>query len=254
MADAALIQSLVRGLDILTLVAESPDGLRLNALADATGLKLPTVHKLARTLVHRGFLARASRPVRYQLGRAALEIAEAHWHSNLLRRAPDVLRRICSHFGRATATLCEVIGGEVINVLRMSPERPGVVERPVSRAMMPYSSASALVFQAWWTEQERSAYRDRYPFWEHGAHLWTDVDALDTFLAETREKGCASAYFLARNCCPAAAPVFGPNGVLRATVGASVPMEDSASHTDLIQTVLYAARELVPADEATPQP
>lgn len=241
-----LVQSLLRGLDMLALVARSPDGLPLCRVADAMGLKAPTAHKLLRTLADRGFLERSSRPVRYRLGPAALELANAHWNSGLLERAPAVLTDVWTEIKFATVTLCEAVGSEVMTLLRISPERLGFVERPTNRVMAPYATAGALAFQAWWTEEERAAYRRKHPFWEQGTHIWDSLEEVDAFLAEVRGKGYAAPPFEAKGVCPVAAPIFGWKGVLRATVGASVPLRqtDASVRAGLIAEVTRAAEEL----------
>ena len=61
MANSDLVQSLLRGLDIVELLAAHPEGMRLNDLADATGLKKPTAHNLLRTLCARDFVAQDDR-------------------------------------------------------------------------------------------------------------------------------------------------------------------------------------------------
>jgi len=241
-----LVQSVLRSLDILSLIAQSPEGLPLNAVAAATGLKSPTAHKLVRTLASRGFVEKRRRPVRYALGRAALEMAAGHWNGALLQRATSALRDLSARFPAATFTFCKPVGGEVMNLLRMSPERPGFVERPVDRVMSAYTSASCLVFQAFWTEEERAAYRERHPFWERGAHVWGDIERLDAFLDAVRRLGCAVPDFVKRGVHPVAAPVYEQTGLLRATLGASLPAAraDEETKDRLHGAVVAASKEL----------
>lgn len=246
MSDTALIQSVLRGLDILGVVAQRPEGLRLSEVADQLGLKAPTAHKLIRTLVSRGFVERSRRPIRYRLGPAMLELAARHWHSHLLLRAPTIMRGLRIAFPPGTATLCEHLGGEVMVMLRMSPERPDFVERPTHRVMSPYSSASALAFQAFWSADDRAAYRQRYPFWEHAAHLWQRPEDLDAFLSDVRTRGLAAPEFSGRNAYPCAAPIFDTKGILQGTIGLSVPGEaaDADTRTRIQGELARAAREL----------
>ena len=251
MAETPLVQSLLRGLDLLALVAESPEGVSLRDLAERAGLKSPTTHKLIRTLASKGFLERATRPVRYRLGPATLQIADAHWRSALLRRAPAVLESVSRRVESATVTLSQAVGGEVMTLLRIAPERPNWIERHANRVMHPYFTASALVFQAWWTAEERAAYRRTHPFWELGAHIWESEERLDAFLAEVREAGYAAPEFETKGVCPVAAPVFSRKGGLRAAVGASVPTgnADASTRARLIIEATRAAAELVGSDD-----
>ena len=246
MPHSQLVQSLLRGLDILELVAASERGLALRDLTEHLGLKAPTAHNLARTLAARGFLQKTADPPRYLLGRAVLELARAQAGNALLRRAGAALRRLFRQIPGATVTLSQSAGGEVLTVLRISPERPGILERPHGRPMHPYGTASAVLFQTLWTEQERAAYRRRYPFWEYGAHLWGGEVRLEKFLAAARRAGYAALRLDKAGVFPAAAPVTGANNELLAAVGASVPAgrASPARRRRLIERVVAAAEKL----------
>ena len=62
-----MVQAISRAANILKLVADSPDGLRLFELADLMDLKRTTVFNLADTLVQEGLLSREP-DTRYVLG------------------------------------------------------------------------------------------------------------------------------------------------------------------------------------------
>ena len=217
-----LVQSVVRGLDILTHVGQHADGVSLNDLSAAVGLKTPTVHKLLRSLASRGFVEKTERPVRYRLGPAVLEVANAYWAGAKMARAEAACRQLAGEFPSGTITLCRAVGGEVICLLRVSPERPGVLQRPVGRAMTPYTSASALLFQAFWTEESRSAFRARHPLWEEGGHVWENEAALDAHLAGIRERGLSEAPKGLPKVPAMAVPVFDGRKALWASLGISL--------------------------------
>ena len=54
MPGSALVQSLLRGLSIVELVAESESGVSLTEIAGHLGVGRPAAHNLARTLVTNG--------------------------------------------------------------------------------------------------------------------------------------------------------------------------------------------------------
>jgi DNA-binding IclR family transcriptional regulator len=157
---------------------------------------------------------------------------------------PDMIREVSTALPEATVTFSRSIGGDVIAVLRISPERPGVVERQVDRIMGAYNTASSLLFQAFWCEEDRQSYRRRYPFEEYGTHIWRDLDHVDDFLASVREKGYAALAFTERRILAVASPVFGEQGGIQAAVGASVPQ--TGDDVELEQKVI---RILLPATE-----
>jgi len=224
MSNGSTVQSLRRGLSLMALLAESADGLPLREVAARAGLKRPAAHKLLRTLAEAGFVARETDPVRYRLGPAAFDLVRMQTENELLRRAPSALAHFQECFPAATLTLSRFLGGEVMPVLRMSPARIGFLERPTEAIMSAYSSASTLVFQAFWPETRREDYRSRHPFSEYGAHLWKSKAALERFLAQTRRSGCAEPT-RAREAYRVAAPVFDAGGTICAALGARLPVE-----------------------------
>jgi len=185
MSGSDLVQSLTRGLIILEHLAGAEEGLGLQEIAAVLDVKAPTAHNLLRTLQNRGFVSRRENPVRYVLGPAAVALSEGRQRRGLLRTAGDVLLQVAAKTP-GVFTLAQYQAGEVVAVLRATSERPGVLQRPPHQVMSPYSSASSLAFQAFWSLEERSAYRRRYPFAEYGEGTWRSVDQLEDYLAEAR--------------------------------------------------------------------
>ncbi len=224
MPGAELVQSVTRSLDLLEHVAHAEAGLTLQELAEALGVKPPTAHNLARTLLARRYLVKSERPVRYRLGPAALTLAVAFSSRAVIDRAAETFGELARRFAPVTWSLTEAVGSEVVMVLRAGPERPGFCERP-RRVMHPYGSASAVLFQAFWSDEERRAYRQAHPFWEYGAHVWRTEEEFDRLLAEVRRTGRAEPVFRAEDAHLLAVPVFGPTGELVAAAGARLPRE-----------------------------
>ncbi|MDH7568869.1 MAG: helix-turn-helix domain-containing protein [Armatimonadota bacterium] len=243
MPGSDLVQSVCRSLDVLELVARAEQGLSLQEVARALGVRLSTAHNLVRTLTARQFLVRTSRPVRYRLGPAVLDLASAHFSRAMVREAAEVLRSLANRLPVATLSLAEVVGGEVATTLRVSPERPGFVEQPRHRVMHPYASASALVFQAYWGVEERQEYRRRHPFAEHGAHLWGELASLDRFLDEVRRLGYAAPRFPEDPVLKVGVPLFSPGGELTAVLGVSAPA-DAADEKEMVHHGLAAAAHI----------
>lgn len=189
MATTRMVQSLMRGLDIVRHVAESDHGCSLQQLCQVTDLKAPTVHNLARTLVAAGFLVRQGSTPVYVLGPAIDDIQSIRAGRERMRQSERAVKRLHVRFPEATLTYSEPAGPEVVVRLRMSPERPGTVERPVGRYMHPYANATSLLFQAFWPAESREAYRRRYPFDEYATREWSSPGELDSFLSEVRAEG-----------------------------------------------------------------
>lgn len=170
MANSDLVQSLSRGLDLLQLIGSRPEGMWLNDLAEASGLKKTTAHNLLRTLCARGFVAN-DRLGRYSIGPCFFELSEKMNAAERLADASVKMLEFSKRFPDHVITFSTLRGGEVTCVLRVSPDMPDMVQRPASRHYMPYSSASAIVLQAA-NPREAQLVEALYPFDEYGAGIW----------------------------------------------------------------------------------
>jgi len=240
MPGTSLVQSLQRGLEILQQVAQNPDGLRLADVTRLLGIKAPTAHNLIRTLVHHGFLAKRGHA--YELGPAALDLALQNQRAARLQRAEAVCRELQRAFSEATVTYAEPHGTEVAVRVRMSPDRPGLVQRPLGSTFHLYANASGLALLAFAGAEEARAFRERFPFPEFGAHLWSSEPQLEAYLGTARRESVAILPFTAEDRLSLAVPILDAQGHLRGTLGLSLtlPVRDQGK---LRKQVLAALRE-----------
>ena len=117
-----MVQSLLKAIDILRLIAGSENGMRLNEIAEAFDMKKTTVHNLIRTLRARGFLEKDSAN-RFIPGPAVQELASMRIRSRMLACAGAELRKLSRRFPEAVLTFSEITPSTVICRLRMSPDR-----------------------------------------------------------------------------------------------------------------------------------
>ena len=130
-------------------------------------------------------------------------------------------------------------------VMRVSPERNGFVERP-HKILHPYGSAVTLTFQAYWSQPERQAYRQKYPFWRLGEPRWGSEENLDDFLVEVRKKGYSMPDIHGPDILRVAVPVFGSGNDLVAVLGAGrwkrqMSEQEKQDHIEQVKT---AARQI----------
>ncbi len=221
MPSSELVQSLLRGLDILQAVGEAEDGLRLNDLSERLKLNATTIHNLARTLAARNFLEKQG--PRYRLGPAVSELASLAGGRELLTWAEAALTQLAATLPKAVLTFSRLTGGEIVVTRRLSPDRPGLMQRPQQIFFHPYANASGLAALAFAAEDDLVFLRERYPFAAFGAHLWESEAKLAAALEEYRRLGLAELPFgrEARLC--AAAPLFTAAGQLRGFLGLNLP-------------------------------
>ncbi len=245
MPHSELVQSLLRAMDVIELVAQSERGLSLGEVCNSLGLKQPTAHNLIRTLVARDFVEKTVSPVRYRLGSAVVRLAEERANHSIVRQASmimnDLFDRLKAYLPprlhpqeEATISFSQHVGGEVVMLLRLRMQRPGVLERP-KFMMTAYQSAAPLCFQAFWSPEELEDYRRRHPFLDQGAPIWKTQDRLDAFLAKAREAGFAQPPIFPQGQFRVAVPVWGEGHRLLGVLGAGI----------WLKTVVPDARKLI---------
>lgn len=255
MAGSDLVQSLLKGLDILALAGESDGGVRLSDICEHQGLKASTAHNLVRTLAARSFLTKTEAG-RYIPGSAVDELVRRKGESRLMQRAKTVVRRLSDFLPEATVTFAVVEGGDIVVALRMSPDRPGTLQQNRERTFNLYANASGLVLQAFGSDSQLTALRHRFPFQEYGALLWHTQERLREYLDEVRRCGYAERPFAEREIFRVAAPVWAADGTKRTeglsgtgnsglagTLGISIP-EDIVQPEIAIRSLLEGSAEI----------
>jgi DNA-binding IclR family transcriptional regulator len=232
MPHGELVQSLLRAIDVIELLAHSERGLSLSEVCNALSLKQPTAHNLIRTLVAREYVEKTNSPVRYRLGPAMSRMAAQRHHHTVVRHASQLLNELFERLRQllppklgpteeATLSFHEFVGGEVTMMLRLRMQRPGVLERPM-HAMSPYQSAAALTYQAMWSPEELDNYRKSHSFLDQGAPIWKTQESLDSFLHEARELGYCRPPIYPPGQVRVAVPVYGEGHRLIGVVGAGI--------------------------------
>jgi DNA-binding IclR family transcriptional regulator len=260
MPHGELIQSVLRAVNLLELVAHSERGLSLGEVCTALGLKQPTAHNLMRTLASRGLVEKTSSPVRYRLGPAVLALAGEYSTHNLIRRAEAVLGEcfgelrafLPAQLGpeqEAALSFSQYVGGEIVMMLRVRAQRPNVIERP-RMTFGAYSSAASLVFQAYWNPEEQRRYARLHPFQETGASLWKSEEKFLAFLQTVRETGYCIPTIFAAGQTRMAAPVFGAGHELVGAVGLGIWTVSSPPRRKLVSIMLNAAERIGKVDTA----
>ncbi|MDD5482079.1 MAG: helix-turn-helix domain-containing protein [Kiritimatiellae bacterium] len=222
MANSNLIQSVQRCLDILIEVGGHDRGITLRDLAVHMKLKTPTTHNLVRTLKSKGFIQQQP-GARYVLGPALFELTFQHQESLLTAKAEKTVRSLFHDMNqKATITFTEVIGGEIQTSLRMSPDQPAIVQKPRRQILNPYASATAVIFHAYASEEEKSVLQERYPFQEYAGMLAPAPGRFADLVKQTREQGYAVAHIAGQNRFAVAAPALSQSHELLAILGLSL--------------------------------
>ena len=132
------VQSIERAFDLLEMLADAGGALGLSELSTVSGLPLPTVHRLMRTLVNRGYVRQeASR--RYTLGSRLIRLGEisSQMLGTWLRPFLAQLVRLTGE----TANLAMLDGDEVVYIAQVpSPHSMRMFTEP-GRRVQPHCTA-----------------------------------------------------------------------------------------------------------------
>lgn len=182
------VQSIDRALMMLELIADSGGALRLADLEAATGLPLPTVHRLAKSLAHNGYLRQdASRA--YALGPRLIRLGEISARG-LGSWAKPHLHRAVAEIGE-TANLAVLEGDEVLYVAQVPSPHPMRMFTEVGRRVSAHCSGVGKALLSQLDDDSVLNLLSRTGMPSRTKHTLTDPDMLLTELQHIREQGWA---------------------------------------------------------------
>ena len=182
------VQSVHRSLDLLETVAARGGTLTIGEIAAATGVPLPTTHRLLRTLVDRGYM-RQLPDRRYALGFRLVPLG-ASASSMVGAGAERQLARLVDALGE-TANLA-MLDGDVVAYVAQVPGRHSMrMFTEVGRRVQPHCTAVGKALLATSPDVEVRALLGRTGMARHTDHTLTDVPAFLAALDQVRARGYA---------------------------------------------------------------
>ena len=218
------VQSLQRAFELLERLADAGGEASLSELAASSGLPMPTIHRLIRTLVTLGYV-RQNTNRRYALGARLIRLGEnaslqfGTWARPLLAELVDEVGE--------TANLAVLERDEVVYVAQVASNRHSMrMFTEVGRRLLPHGTGVGKAMLATLAPDDARALLQRTGMPAYTEHTHTDIDSLLDHLAEIAEQGYAldsSEQELGVRCIAAAVPgapaptavsVSGPEGRL----------------------------------------
>jgi IclR family transcriptional regulator, acetate operon repressor len=182
------VQSIARAMSLLETVARHQTGLGLSQIAAETGLPLPTIHRLVRTLVELGYLRQE--PSRaYALGPRLLLLTESS-QSMLNGIARPHLAALVDRLGE-TANLAILDGDRAAYLAQVPSRHPMRMFTEVGRRVMLHCTGVGKALAATLPPDDVRAILERAGVPARTDSTITDPDALLEQLAWTREHGYA---------------------------------------------------------------
>lgn len=246
MSETKPIQSLLRGIDIIEMLCDAPHGLRLSDIAEAMNLKTPTVHNLVKTLVSRGLVEKLVSN-QYAIGPRLPEMSERIRTNQQHAEAETAVRAISELKWKPIVNFNIVSGNRLVVRLRMTPDRPNLMQYPVGQISELYSSGTGLACLAFGSEEQVNSLKQANPFHDIGIRLWNSYNELDDFLEDAREKGYAATNFEKQDLYRVAVPIFDEDKQAIAYLGLAVPtdrIKKESDKSDMVKQLLNIAKKL----------
>ena len=245
------VQSVERTLDILEFLGRSEDELGVSEIGDATGLSAGTVHRLLSTLGSRGYVHRNKETRRYGLGLKSLSMAITA-RERLGPLALPFLEEL-AEVSRETANLAILEQNSVMYIEQAAPKTRmlRIFTEPGNRVPL-HSCGTGKVLLAYQPPRLLEFVIGRAGLSRYTATTITDPSQLREELRRIRRQGYAIDYGEQEDgvrCL--AAPIFGPDGEIFASISLSGPasrlesrrVEDLVSHIKRIAADLSEALE-----------
>ena len=225
MANNDLVGAVVKAMALVKIVSSARDGMRLNELAEAAGLKTVTCFNLARTLIAGGFLEKING--RLYVGSEISRLSMNRFQTEFYHRAESVLLKLNRAWPRATMIFAVPGKNGMEQTHRISFDHPGVIQRLNNEMMPPYGSAAGLLGLAFIQDEDvRIRIEEKYPFPEFGVNLWKSRKELNVFLEKCRKDRFAVVPFDTNVFHRISVAVFDKTGNFTAVLGASCPVRD----------------------------
>jgi IclR family acetate operon transcriptional repressor len=182
------VQSLQRAFDLLERLADAGGEASLSELAAITGLPLPTIHRLIRTLVTLGYV-RQNRNRRYTLGSRLIRLGESAsrqfgtWARPYLMQLVDQVEE--------TANLAVLDGDEVVYVAQVPSKHSMRMFTEVGRRLLPHGTGVGKAMLAQLPRAEVLALLERTGLPAYTPNTITDTQELMDSLDQITEQGYA---------------------------------------------------------------
>jgi IclR family acetate operon transcriptional repressor len=182
------VQSVSRVLDVLEVVANAGGQMALSEIAAASGVPLPTIHRLARTLVDRGYMRQLSNR-QYALGPRLIPLGEVAG-AMLGTWARPVLEELVRELGES-ANLAALDGDRAVYIGQVQSSHSMRMFTEVGRRVYLHCTGVGKALLSVLADDEARSLVTRAGMPAQTPHTITDPDTLITALHRIRRDGYA---------------------------------------------------------------
>ncbi len=182
------VQSIERAFGLLETMADHGGTMGLSQLAHESGLPLPTIHRLLRTLVDLGYL-RQDAGRQYVLAPRLIRLGESSGAMLSVWARPH-LESLVDQLGES-ANLAMLDGDEIVYVAQVQSRRAMRMFTEVGRRVLPHCTAVGKALLAEMPQEQVAELLRRTGMPEHTEHTITDTRSFATAMAWVGEHGYA---------------------------------------------------------------
>jgi IclR family acetate operon transcriptional repressor len=187
-ARSSSVQSIERAFGLLETMADHGGMMGLSQLATASGLPLPTIHRLLRTLVELGYL-RQEPNRQYALGPRLIRLGESSSHMMSVWALPH-LARLVDEIGES-ANLAMLDGDRIVYVAQAPSRHSMRMFTEVGRRVLPHCTAVGKAIMADMAPEDVREVLARTGMPQHTPSTITDPDEFAHALEDTARQGYA---------------------------------------------------------------
>ncbi|MHC4874060.1 MAG: IclR family transcriptional regulator domain-containing protein [Planctomycetota bacterium] len=220
-------------------VVQSERGMRLCDIAEAAGLKTPTAFNILKTLSAKRLVEKKADANIYSVGSGLEEMFLKSRSGSVLRQCEVVMLQLQCKYSELVITYSAIRSGEIMTLLRLSSDRPGIIQKPIGMRHSPYMQSSGLVALAYGEEGDLADIEAHHPFAEEGAARWNNQKVLKDELSQVRSLGYAIIENERR--LALAVPVFDTTHTFTGVFGVSVQASVTVDQAALIQDMKDAS-------------
>jgi IclR family transcriptional regulator, acetate operon repressor len=183
------VQSVERALDVLDALTQDPGEFGVSELAEATGLPLPTIHRLLSSIVEHGYARQDPGTKKYALGSKALRLGDAAgrmwrtWFQPYLQELGKLSGETCN--------LAVLEQGYVVYVAQVQSKHRVRMFTEVGNRVLPHSAAVGKVLLAHRPREFAEQVIDMHGLPYRTEHTITDRDAFREELDRVLKRGYA---------------------------------------------------------------
>jgi IclR family transcriptional regulator, pca regulon regulatory protein len=218
------INSLARGLQLLTAFTEDRPTMKLGDLAEAAGMTKSAAQRFAFTLVALGYLHKNETTKVYSLAPRSLEVGLRYLQTSALVKSANpyvhALNRACGE----TCIVAELDGHDVVYIARFPTHREMFVNMPIGMRLPVYCTATGRALLSRLPDSTARGLLEACERVPYTSETVTDLARLNELLIEARGRGFAWAngeYY--NGDINIAAAILAPNGKPVGAVNVSAP-------------------------------